>query len=732
MTCSPVSSDSILSRTEIIWNGGLCESDGLRYSNFGVAGRSGFYLGTFDDFCYFSANNLVTPFHATCDLIAEGYIQSYNLNPDSTNEYSVFTFPSIGDDLFSSVSHLEITPDSTSDTAIFDLPTNQTTAAMSGIKNILFYGVAGNFNFSYQYNSTTFNNYGIESGGVFVADSSSISKGTETVPLPVIQLGSRSPDNILSTLTTADPLYSSFPVVELDATHCVCGRLVRSGATYSVYIDLYTANFTTKKLDLTSSTLLWADEPAPLVYPFGSNRICFVPTRNTLYIGQPHYTGTKTNEGRLYALNWNGTSLSVGTHLTYATRVAFLGSCIGWDAVNNYIIIGFTGDDIHAIKPDNTKISMYTGPSNSKLGWSFAVGDGYMLARDNSITATRLFSIGATALSYLQVNYFFDASSTVNYAGVIYPNGRSGVRVPFLQVKNGSYYGWSYKTQASNGMTSGSSYASPADTLSVLCWSRLPSSPYKCIGWDNSYVVSNNLQANWNYVFSNLLSDTLTGVSPLSSVAMCFSNGTDEFYVYAFCSTDQLSRKYFTIERVLSPSSHTQIGDHYLSHSIDLSSCDDIISATLSYSNYLLDSTVSLKFFIRINNGSYYIINSDGSTSLQASVSVAKTNAVLAEHLSTRLPLLNVTSIDTLELFFVFHKDLSEVSPLSTQSISSLNLELHVLPPSEPEIVLHYSSGTLTEVAFNANGTLQVTPASAPQAPGFSLVTVKPTFREVF
>jgi len=213
---------------------------------------------------------------------------------------------------------------------------------------------------------------------------------------------------------------------------------------------------------------------------------------------------------------------------------------------------------------------------------------------------------------------------------------------------------------------------------------------------------------------------------------MCFSNGTDEFYVYAFCSTDQLSRKYFTIERVLSPSSHTQIGDHYLSHSIDLSSCDDIISATLSYSNYLLDSTVSLKFFIRINNGSYYIINSDGSTTLQASVSVAKTNAVLAEHLSTRLPLLNVTSIDTLELFFVFHKDLSEVSPLSTQSISSLNLELHVLPPSEPEIVLHYSSGTLTEVAFNANGTLQVTPASAPQAPGFSLVTVKPTFREVF
>jgi hypothetical protein len=213
---------------------------------------------------------------------------------------------------------------------------------------------------------------------------------------------------------------------------------------------------------------------------------------------------------------------------------------------------------------------------------------------------------------------------------------------------------------------------------------------------------------------------------------MCFSNGTDEFYAYAFCSTDQLTRKYFTIERTLVPSAHTQIGDHYLSHSIDLSSCDGIISATFSYSNYLLDPTVSLKFFIRINNESYFIINSDGSTTLQASVSVAKTNAVLAEHLSTRLPLLNVTSIDTLELFFVFHKDLSEASPLSTQSISNLTLALHVLPPAEPEIVLHYSSGTLAEVAFNSDGTFEVAPTSSPQAPGISLVTVKPTFREVF
>jgi hypothetical protein len=141
---------------------------------------------------------------------------------------------------------------------------------------------------------------------------------------------------------------------------------------------------------------------------------------------------------------------------------------------------------------------------------------------------------------------------------------------------------------------------------------------------------------------------------------------------------------------------------------------------------------VSLKFFIRINNGSYFIINSDGSTALQASVSVAKTNAVLAEYLSTRLPLLNVTSIDTLELFFVFHKDLSEASPLSTQSISNLTLELHVLPPAEPEIVLHYSSGTLVEVAFNSDGTLEVAPTSGTQAPGLTLVTVKPTFREVF
>jgi hypothetical protein len=59
-------------------------------------------------------------------------------------------------------------------------------------------------------------------------------------------------------------------------------------------------------------------------------------------------------------------------------------------------------------------------------------------------------------------------------------------------------------------------------------------------------------------------------------------------------------------------------------------------------------------------------------------------------------------------------------------------LGLHVLPPDEPEIVIHYSSGTLAEVAFNSNGTLEVTPLSGPQAPGISLVTVKPTFREVF
>ena len=733
MTCLPLSSDSVLNRTEIIWNGGLCEPDGLRYSNFGLSGRSGFYLGSLEGYCYFSTQNTVTPFWPSCDLPTDGFIQSYDTSPDSSDEYSLFTFPPVGEGLFSSsASHLEIPPDTSVGTAVFNLPASSNSAMMSGVKNVLYYGVGGDFPFSYPYNSTTFDNYSKETGGIFTHAPGSISKGTETISLPTLQLGSRSPANILSTLTIADPLYSSFPLIELDATHCVCGRLVRSGTTYSVYIDLYTANFTTKKLDLTSSTLLWADEPAPLVYPFGSNRICFVPTRSVLYIGQPHFSGAKTNEGRLFALNWDGTSLSVGTHLTYGVRVAFLGSCIGWDAVYNYIIVGFTGDDLHAIRPDNSKIVLLEGPRNSNLGESFAVGDGFLLTRDDSITATRMYSINSASLTYRQVNYLFEASSKISYAGVLYPNGRSGVRVPFLQIKSGNFYAWSFKTELINGMTSASSYASPSNTRSVLCWSRLPSSPYKCVGWDDDFVVENNLQANWNYSYSNFLSDPLTGVSPVSSVALCFSDGVDEFYVYTYSTTDQLDRRYFTIERALTPSEHVQIGDHYMAHSLDLSSCDDIVSASLSYSSYAADPTRSLKFFIRVNGGNYYIINSNGSITLQATLMDAKANSVLAEHLTTRLPLLDVTSIDTLELFFVFYKAYSEASPLTTQHIYSLSLTLHLLPPDEPEIVVHFSSGVLSEVSFNQDGTLTATPVLAPSAPALSLVAVKPNFQEVF
>ena len=439
MTCNGIPRGPVLPSTQMTWCGMACSTEGLRYTNQGVAGMNGWMVDeSYTGEKVYSSSVAVTSFYATCDPPTDGYVQSYDPEEGTTDNYSLYTF-GYGEEYLLESGKLSSSEISFQSSDTYDLSTSSEHYKLVGPKTLLDSGVTGPADYVINLNSSTIGEWATEPGLLWDTDATYVFKGVEDAEFPSLTLSDRTSEHTLVTFATLDYKVADFPFAQIDNSHLAMARLVENGANYDVYIDVLEYNFSTELLSTVNSYLIWSDEPRPATYVFSSNRLVFIPTWGTngiLYVSHPLRTNTKTEEGFVLPLTWDGVNaFTVGSPVYSGVRNGHMGSCIGWDGSTDRLVYGIEDDDIATMNSDGSSGPTFSGPRDSLMGQTFATGDGYTIAWDADVADPKLLRLTTVWTHVSTIGWAYN-NSEVLYSGFCTPLGDSGTRVPQLVCRN--------------------------------------------------------------------------------------------------------------------------------------------------------------------------------------------------------------------------------------------------------------------------------------------------------
>ena len=730
--CGDVSVGPSVVPVEISWCGELCEDvSGLRYAVSDVEKLGFLFNNSFTG--YFISANVDTSYYADC-LLNDGFVQSISPVQYGLTEYSVYSFiDNYADSSLLSEGILSLSESSltyTSNEAELDM--SSSTHLLVGPKALIFYGLSGPVEYTQFYKQGTETEWSSEAGTILDIGVSSTAKGIDpNTPMFDVALEDRGATHTVNSLLSSS-LHTDFTAVcEITPTHLAVLKLNDAGGSYDVYLAVYEFNFTTKLLDEIETQLLWTGEPNPPEFAFSTNRLVFIPTWGTngvLCVGQPNYTGSKTNEGRIHKLNWTGSGFIAGTPITLGVRVGYIGTCLGWDAVSDYLVFGYTSDNLHTMSEAGGQGPILDGARSSRLGELFAMGDSWLIAWDADYAGPRLYEL--TSSWVLRNTGSTYAYGTYSFGGTYHPLGRSGARSPFIVMTDGSSnYVGTYKDSSNFLHVQGGS-------VPLLACGRSTDNELRLVGWRSQYVHSAlNESGNWSrnpLDTQQLLSDTVDSNVPSSICTVCY-DGVEEYLVYFITSSTRLNKNYNVVHLTKSNQPHIQVGRHYLLSEYNVSSGDSVSAAGSSYSNVSIVYKTGVLYFLQIDGDPlYYVPDGVGGLVSYTTVEDAKVGAADISTWDTYMPTMDIASINILRTYIILEKALSETYPLEAPSISWLMLELQESGIPEPELCVHFENGErVKQVRRDTSNVLTVVTHVGPQAEAVGVTFTGQPFRRL-
>lgn len=722
-TCEGAPQGPVLERSEMTWCGKACEEPGgLRSANSGLAGRNGLLLDS-GALKYYATGKAASASYPYCKPEQDGFIQS--INSDLEGEYSFYALENLKDSVLGDgcLKGSDLSLTFLTDRSEVDLLAEEKSYALIGPKSLINKGLSGPISHTWYYNDGTEADWVPEAGMLWETDAAYLYKGLDTIEAFDVLLGDRSSPHILCT-TNPEVKTAFWPIVEIDSKHVAVARLVDAGTSYDVYIDLHIFNFVTEVLDLVESHLLWTGEPKPVEFAFGANRLVFAPTHGAngvLYVGQPNYTGSKSDEGRIHKLLWTGSAFTIGPPITLGIRVAYIGCCLGWDGLSDYLVFGKLEDFISTISDSGVLGPEYDGGGKSELGLAFSMGDEFLIAWDVDTQGSKLLQLDTSWLLRGFFNGYSYQCNTPAHPSVYYPFGRSGERVPRLTtVSLTNRYVTFYKLEsvASMGWV--------ADLESAYSWGRTTENEHRAVGWNTSSLFTKlDPTGNWGPVLDTFKADPVSEVYRNASVSSVFYDGADkEFLVYFYTDSSLASKRYNTVEITKSNQPHVQVGKHYVKSSFDVLSGNQIISASIETLDLSVTTGCYIGYFLQFDGDlNFYVPNDLLGLDTYASLEDARTQAADISTWPVRMPSVPISSISTLHVYFVFEKLLSDMYPTGTPRLKSAQLEIDEAGLAEPEICLHFDSAhTVREVYKTSLGVLVIKTSAPAQAAGMSMV----------
>jgi len=733
MTCEGTPRGPVLPSTQMVWCGDACGTEGLRYANQGLAGRNGWLVDeSYTGEKAFVSDIQITSFYGTCDPPTDGFVQSYNPEDGTTDNFSVYTF-GYDEEYLLADGHLLNSELSFSSSNTYDLSTIPDHYKLVGPKNLVNYGVTGPADYRFEFNTGTVGSWDTEPELIWTTDSNYVIKGTEEIDSTEINLGDRTTDHVLYSTTVADTFISVPAVAEIDDSHIALARLVENGASYSVYLDVLEYDFTTETFSTVNSYLAWSDEPRPAEFVFSTNRIVFIPTwgaNGTLYLSHPTHTNTKTEEGMLLPYAWDGVSaFTVGAPIESGIRQGHMGSCIGWDGSTDRLVYGIEDDNIATLNSNGSSGPTYSGARNSSLGTTFATGDGYTIAWDSDSSRALLLRLNSSSWTYVSgINWSYNCDTLV-YSEVFHPLGVTGVRAPKLASRTSTSSNlvsvWKDVTETLN-------YASGFE--SRFTNGKSVTNQNYTLGWHANNVKYWDTLPNWHIVFSSYITDFISPTPKwFGALNYCMYNGAKEDVVYFYSSGNELQKLYNVVNFDNVPVTHVQIGAHYVKVTFDLSGYNDITSAGIGFESYNPGTEKrDLKFFLQFDSDPLYYVTSAGGLVSYSSLTEAKNNAESVVLYGDRMPGVDISTMQTLFTYILLIKEQSATYPLLAPKASHCFLEVTGPGLAEPEVINHFDGTSFRPLKRTSAGVLSVEGTPDFVTTGTSLVVSGTETRPLF
>jgi hypothetical protein len=718
---------------EYIWAGRGCNQwDGLRYANVAQPGRNGFLFDDYAAYNYLIQMELFeTEPYFSCLVDGDGLIQSTCNNP-STGIYSTYKLSKAVDPLvsvFNSGSLEGSNLDFTFNTDRTEVDLNDKGVnSLVGPKNIINFGVTGASNYYLNYLASTMwtsaqdpdyywkpesgFNWDADETGTFIGEDSEFAYALDNIY-------SRNPAQTLYSESTVNPVTIEFygkSIKQVGDDHFVFFKHPLSGSTYTITLELYKWNFTTELAEFVASYSI-GTRAAPLVFPINACQLLFVPSHGTngrLYVGDPEYTGSKTNQGRVRVYDFTGSALSFNQDISSAIRNGFEGSCISYDPTSNTLMVG-QEDSILTYNGSTYAAGAIASPGKGGLsGRHFGAGsNGYvvMYTFDNPPYYTRLYQY-TSGTWYSRSNYGWGGNPYEwSYCNNPIWNETYNVWLPRIGMCRYStapaHFTTSYsKNAASNEILSGSPSNPAFSTLTTdpkVAWYTNPTSTtrYEYSGGVTRYLtvdINPDITDYFTYTFS----------------ACAFNNGSDEYLVLFYYSSDRSTLYYDPLFIGETTAPHTEVGNWYVEATLDLSNTTSILSSAQTFD--IPDTSCNITFCFKLDTDTdYWVPTGIGSFSQYSNFEDARANACAIDLFDDYMSSLDIDGVTTLTMYIFLEKTLDLYNRLTTPKITQLLFEFNIPPLAEPIICLHFNNNEIVkEVYKNTSEILTIiTPAPA-------------------
>lgn len=725
-------SSPVLSKAQVCWCGYACtHEESLRNSFIGLEGRSGMVFDESHPTFYMTTQVEEAAPYFNCNPEVELFIQTVP-SEDEEHQYSFRTGKnSVWGDGMLEGSDLLI-PYST-DHGSYPLASEDEEWRLVGPKSFINYGLSGDVWHYWYFNTTDYGagKFTIEPLAPLSIDPTFhhvyVDEGTAS-GFFAFELGERTTGYTMYTHTTLDVKATvSFPYQAMKGKY-FCGiELVENGTTYDVYLNVFSFNFTTEAIVEESSTLLWSDEPRPLLYSFGG-RIAWAPTHGTdgrLYISQVHWTGSKSNEGRVRVFNWSDSTntFTEGTAWTWAQRNGYAGTCISWDDYSDHLLVGMLIDEIWGMDSTGSNINQYDGRDrDSECGLAFVVGDGTLIYQNSTVPRIYMGNYGVSGFSSMDN---LGSTQTAAFRNVVmdaghYEGGLGGGLQPHFcaMVDNAFTVKTTYYHYSSGWQLSTSNYAHCScndSRLDIDSWYyRKGTNHYR---YTDQYLgggIAGESDTTFPYSWDK---------NPMN-YAIIVDDGVDEYLINIYLNTTQLSQHAFWTKVGEKIDTHTELGKHYIE-------CITSVATGVAITDFVrvtYDTDTGFNyvyiFFKLDNDPNYYTAHVTSGLVSYSTWQDAFDNAARSIYLDAAdITPLDISETDEITWWFVLEKQFDELSPTTTPKAYRLELELETPGKTEPVIERHFGDGQdIAEIFKNTSQELKVYTTVTPDAQAVDMV----------
>ena len=265
-------------------------------------------------------------------------------------------------------------------------------------------------------------------------------------------------------------------------------------------------------------------------------------------------------------------------------------------------------------------------------------------------------------------------------------------------------------------------------------WGKSTTFQITNVGWQSGDVAYGNVSPNWGLNVTNYIDDYISPVPRYNrSVNFCMYNGSDEAVIHLMISSDGLRKFYNVTKLEVLLDDHVQIGSHYVLVTHDLSNFTDIVSANLGFESY--NESVekrAVDFFLQFDDDPLYYVTSASGLVSYSSIDDAKLYAESVVLYGSRVPSIDVTTMNSFYTYIVLKKEYTASYPLLSPKASFCTLEVTGPGLTEPVLLTHFADGPFTRPKRTSAGVLSVGASPSMLTTGTKLMVSGTETRELF